>query len=455
MLSQSLKSRFIPASSRIIYLPEPDISYSMSKFSILTVRNCAKQEKDDNQYFQDIQGDVYEYLLRHTSEAGKNGQFRTPRHIIQLMAELLKPDVDGKICDLACGSSGFLVGAYQYIITKYSKEVLKDNNGLSKGIDGKKLTIKQKTDLKENIFYGFDIDQTMVRIGMMNLMMHGITHPNIEHIDTLSLRYEELEAKRLNESHKNDDSIKKSNSRKKENWWLNPKLRGQYKYILANPPFTGKINSATISDNLTRVYTKDRKTVQSELLFLERMIYMLEEGGKACVIVPEGVLFNGSSSHVSTRKLLMYDCELQGIVSLPAGVFQPYTGVKTSILLFEKKKYNNTKPVTTDVWFYEMKSDGYSLDSNRKKLKENPLPELIKEWDKWDDKKKFQKNRKLQYFNIPFEEIEKNKFELNLNKYKEFEYVAEEYRVPKEILSELNELEEEILIGLKSLEVDE
>jgi len=422
-------------------------------------KEIEKQEKDDNQYFQDIQGDVYEYLLRHTSEAGKNGQFRTPRHIIQLMAELLKPDVDGKICDLACGSSGFLVGAYQYVITKYSKKVVKDNNGLSKGVDGGKLTKKQKVDLKENTFYGFDIDQTMVRIGMMNLMMHGITHPNIEHIDTLSLRYEALEAKRLKEPNTdNEDSFDKpktNSKRKKENWWLNPKLRGQYKYILANPPFTGKINSATISDNLTRIYSKDKKTVQSELLFLERMIYMLEEGGKACVIVPEGVLFNSSSAHVSTRKLLMYDCNLKGIVSLPAGVFQPYTGVKTSILLFEKRKYNSDIPITTNVWFYEMKSDGYSLDSNRKKLKENPLPIIINKWNEWDKTKIPQENKKLQYFNIPFDEIEKNKFELNLNRYKEFEYVAEEYRAPMEILTELNELEEEILKGLKRLEVDE
>ena len=151
----------------------------------------------------------------------------------------------------------------------------------------------------------------------------------------------------------------------------------------------------------------------------------------------------------------MYDCELQGIISMPPGIFQPYTGVKTSILLFKKKKYKSSKPKTADVWFYEMKSDGYSLDSNRKKLKENPLPVLINKWSKRNETKELQENRKLKYFNIPFDEIENNKFELNLNRYKEFEYVAEEYRMPKEILSELNELEEEILVGLKSLEIDE
>ncbi|UWY27867.1 SAM-dependent methyltransferase [Flavobacterium sp. TR2] len=412
-----------------------------------------KQEKENNQYFHDIQGDVYEYLLKHTSEAGKNGQFRTPRHIIQMMTEILDPDVDGKICDLACGSGGFLIGAYQYIVTKYSAKKIKDENGLWKGLDGKEFQKAENNGkdilLRENTFYGFDIDQTMVRIGMMNLMMHGITKPNIEHIDTLSLDYEKLEAKRINESFDSSDRIKIENK----------KLQGQYKYILANPPFTGKINSETVSENLDRIYPivhnkksdkKERqKTVQSELLFLERMIYMLEDGGKACVVVPEGLLFNTSSAHVSTRKILMHDCDLQGVISLPSGVFQPYTGVKTSILIFEKKKYRKTTPQEVDVWFYEMKSDGYTLDTNRKKLKENPLPESIKKWN--NRHKEEQSDRKLQYFAIPFAEIQKNKYELNLNRYKDFEYQAEEYRLPKYILDELFVLEEEIFKGLSQL----
>lgn len=412
-----------------------------------------RQEKDNNQYFHDIQGDVYEYLLKHTSEAGKNGQFRTPRHIIQMMTEILNPDIDGKICDLACGSGGFLIGAYQYLITKYSKKTVKDENGLLKGLDGKKFldeeNIGKELILKENTFYGFDVDQTMVRIGMMNLMMHGITKPNIEHVDTLSLDYEKLEAKRLSETF---DSKDKSTVENKN-------LQGQYKYILANPPFTGKINSETVSKNLDRIYpikenkklkkSERQKTVQSELLFLERMIYMLEEGGKACVVVPEGLLFNTSFAHVATRKILMHDCELQGVISLPSGVFQPYTGVKTSILIFEKKKYKSETPQEIDVWFYEMKSDGYTLDTNRKKLKENPIPVTIKKWT--NRFKEEQKNRKLQHFTIPFSEIQKSKYELNFNKYKDFEYEAEEYRLPKYILEELFVLEEEIFRGLSEL----
>ena len=411
--------------------------------------NIERQEKENNQYFQDIQGDVYEYLLSNLSQAGKNGQFRTPRHIIQMMAEILNPDIDGKICDLACGSGGFLVGSYIHIITKYSQKKVKDDDGLPKGTDRKLLSKEQTKKLNESTFYGFDIDQTMVRIGMMNLMMHGITKPNIQHLDTLSLRYEELEASRIGEKFdiENKESI------------VNANIRGQYKYILANPPFTGKINSVTVSENLDRVYplvlnkktkkSERQKTVQSELLFLERMIYMLQDGGRACVIVPEGLLFNTSIAHISTRRLLMNDCQLQGVISLPGGVFQPYTGVKTSILIFKKKQYKSEKSHTLDVWFYDMKSDGYSLDATRKKLKEKPLPTTVKEWNERSSKD--QNNRKLQNFNIPYSEIEKNNFDLTINKYKEFEYESHEYRLPKYILEELFELENEILKGLDDI----
>lgn len=389
-----------------------------------------RQEKEDNQHFQDIQGDVYEHLLRQTSEAGKNGQFRTPRHIIQMMAEMLDPDVDGKICDLACGSGGFLVGAYQYIITKYSKEKELDVNGLAKGIEGELLKAAQKKKLKEDTFFGFDIDQTMVRIGTMNLMMHGITKPNIVHIDTLSDRYEKVEGKKNHE---------------------------KYKYILANPPFTGKINSLTISKNLDRVYPpkydKDgnrlAQTVQSELLFLERIVYMLEKGGRAAVIVPEGLLFNSGTAHKTIRKILMTDCDLQGVVSLPEGVFMPYTGVKTSVLIFQKRKLRNNKVQSIDVWFYGMKSDGYSLDANRRRLKDEPLPEAIKEWRTRLEKD--QSSRKLQHFSIPYQEIEKNGFELNFNLYQDFVYEAESFRDPKELLEQLTSLESEILKGLEEI----
>jgi len=391
-----------------------------------------KQEELDNQYFQDIQGDVYEHLLKQTSEAGKNGQFRTPRHIIQMMMELLNPDIDGKICDLACGSGGFLVGAYQYIITKYSEETLLDDNGLPKGTDGSKLTNSQKKLLTENLFYGFDIDQTMVRIGIMNLMMHGITKPKITHLDTLSSDYENHEGDRPSE---------------------------RYKYILANPPFTGKINSLTVSENLDRVYPpkkdkdghREKQTVQSELLFLERIIYMLEENGKAAVIVPEGLLFNSGSAYRDIRKILMTDCELEGVISLPEGVFMPYTNVKTSILIFTKRKLRNDTPQAIDVWFYGMKSDGYSLDVNRRRLKNKPLPTLIAEWNKPIPKRST--NRELQHFTVPYSEIMANGYELNFNLYQDFVYEPQNYRAPQVILDQLSELENEILKGLENIKL--
>ena len=395
------------------------------------------KEKENNQLFNDIQGDVYEHLLKHTSEAGKNGQFRTPRHIIHFMAELLNPDTDGKICDIACGSGGFLVGAYQYLVTKNSISKNKDDDGLLKGIDGDNFKEKQLEKLKENTFYGFDIDQTMVRIGVMNLMMHGISKPNIEHIDTLSANYEELEAKRLGLKFDiNDEKLLK-----------NKKLESQYKYILANPPFTGKINSVEISENLDKIVPPKIKggervsqNVQSELMFLERIVYMLKKGGKAAVIVPEGVLFGSNNAYKKTRQLLMTDCYLDAVISLPAGVFKPYAGVKTSILFFTK----GVKKKIPQVWFYELKSDGYTLDDSRRRLKDEPLPEAIKIY-------KNEKQDRKSYFYVPVSEIEDNHWDLSYNRYKDYEYEEQEYELPKDILAKLINLEEEIMSEMKEL----
>lgn len=385
-------------------------------------KEIEKQEKEDGQHFQDIQGDVYEHLLKQTSEAGKNGQFRTPRHIIQMMAEILEPKLDGKICDLACGSGGFLVGAYQYLITKNSKTINPDENGLSKGIDGSRLTASKRKQLRENTFYGFDIDQTMVRIGIMNLMMHGISKPKIAHLDTLSSEYEKFEGK---------------------------KTRGLYKYILANPPFTGKINSLTVSENLSKVYPpkKDKggnrvkQTVQSELLFIERIIYMLANGGRAAVIVPEGVLFGGSAAQKKTRELLLKNNRLDAIISLPAGTFKPYTGVKTSIIVFTKIEAKTPTWHTKKVWFYELKNDGYSLDDNRRKLAENPLPLVV---DAFKQKLKNTSVERISHFYVPITEIQETGLDLSYNRYKKFEYQEQDYEPPQKILEALFVLEAEI-----------
>ena len=382
-------------------LDNPNLLRNAIEFIDSIYEDIESEIEDKNQHFHDIQGDVYEHLLKHTSEAGKNGQFRTPRHIIHMMAGLLDPDLDGKILDLASGTGGFLVGAYQYLITKYSKSVEPDDDGLIKGTDGGKLNKSQRKKLEEETFYGFDIDRTMVRIGVMNLMMHGISKPHIVYLDSLSTAYEKWEADQLSVTL--DSKDKKS--------LVNPKLQGQFKYILANPPFTGKIDSPGVSENLDRIYppvyedkeeTKRKKqTVQSELLFLERMVYMLEEGGRAAVIVPEGVLFNSGKAHKRIR------------------------------------------------WFYGMDSDGYTLDSNRKRLKESPLPKVLEHWN--NKKQENQSDRKLIHFSIPYEEIKDNGFELNFNLYKDFVYEPQEFEPSEKILKKISELELEINQGLEEL----
>lgn len=411
------------------------------------------KEVEKNQHFNDIQGDVYEHLLKHTSEAGKNGQFRTPRHIIHMMTAILKPDIDGKICDVASGTGGFLVGAYQYILTQNSNKKEIDDDGLEKGIDGKKLKKKEKKSLEENTFYGFDMDKTMVRIGVMNMMMHGISKPHIINLDTLSEGYEKWNAAEQSIGFKEKD----------KNSLLNPKLQGQFKYILANPPFTGKIDSIGVSENLDRIYppkyedkkqTKRKKqTVQSELLFLERIIYMLEEEGKAAVIVPEGVLFNSGGAHKKIREILMTDCNLEGVISLPSGVFQPYTAVKTSILIFTKRKWKNKddKVQDMDVWFYGMESDGYTLDTNRKRLNKSPLPDVINHWHEKSNSS--QSDRKLHHFNVPFDEIKENGFELNFNLYKDFIYESQEFEATDKLLEKIKVLENDISENLSQLKL--
>lgn len=415
-----------PSQPYSIYMANAQFSINNSALldeavkAIDEIYECIKEQKDKGQQFQDTQGDVYEYLINEIGRGGKNGQFRTPRHLIQFMCELVDPDLTDKICDPACGTGGFLVGAYQHVLTKYSnpKEITEDENGLKrfKKYGGDKITKESvwKT-LHEKAFYGFDMDQTMVRIGLMNLMLHGIKIPQIKNIDSLSKKYD---------SEHSD---------------------GEYSIILANPPFTGRIDKEGMSDQLKIEGT------QSELLFLVRISKMLRIGGKAAVIIPEGVLFGSSKSQKQTREILLKYNRLEAVISLPGGAFKPYTGVKTAILIFTKveelsqeiKKWHTEK-----VWFYSLKNDGYSLDDNRKKLAENPLPIAI---DLFKNRiKNIPKDRK-NYFYVPLSEIQDNDLDLSYNRYKKFEYEEQTYETPQEILNSLFNLEDEIRLDMEEL----
>ncbi len=390
--------------------------FIISKPSLLTeavgiideiFEEIAKQEAN-GQGFQDTQGDLYEYLLSELKSAGKLGQFRTPRHIIQLINELVDPKLGDTICDPACGTGGFLLGAYQHIITAHtSKEQRQtDENGLTRGRLGDMLTDeRQWKHLKEKTFYGYDTDDSMVRIGLMNLMMHGISSPNIEQKDTLSKKYDE---------------------------------DNQFDVIMANPPFKGSIDKGDINESLSV------NTTKTELLFVNRIIKSLKIGGRAGVIVPDGVLFGSSNAHKQVRKMLLEDCELQGIISMPSGVFKPYAGVSTAILLFVKGGE------TEKVWFYDMQADGYSLDDKRSKIKDNDLPDIV---EKWKNRRNITENdRKSKFFWVEKKEIEENGLDLSINRYKENHYEEVEYEDPEKILKDIKDIEKEIADDLEELE---
>jgi type I restriction enzyme M protein len=376
-----------------------------------------KIQQDAGQQFQDTQGDVYEYLINEIGSAGKNGQFRTPRHLIQFMCEIIDPDWTDKICDPACGTGGFLVGAYQHILTKYSspEEITVDENGLKRFKKYGGDTISRQEvwdDLNQKVFYGYDVDQTMVRIGLMNLMLHGIKIPQIENTDTLSKIYDQKYAD------------------------------GEYSIIMANPPFTGRIDKGGMSDKLKINGT------QSELLFLVRISKMLRSGGKAAVIIPEGVLFGSSKAQKQTREILLKDNQLEAVISLPSGAFKPYTGVKTAILVFTKVEEDSPTWHTEKVWFYELANDGYSLDDNRRKLAENPLPIAV---DAYQNRATNTPIERKNHFFVEIDEIIKNGLDLSYNNYRKFEYEPQTYELPQDILKALFVLEDEIKMDMEEL----
>lgn len=365
------------------------------------------QQEQKGQGFQDTQGDVYEHLLAEITSAGKLGQFRTPRHIIQLICELVDPKLGDTICDPACGTGGFLLGAYQHILTAHtSKEhQTTDENGLTRGLLGDKLTDeRQWKQLKEKTFYGYDMDDSMVRIGLMNLMMHGISVPNIEQKDTLSKKYDE------------------------DNY---------FDVIMANPPFKGSIDKGDINESLSLPTTK------TELLFINRIIKSLKIGGRAGVIVPDGVLFGSSNAHKMARRMLLNDCELQGVISLPSGVFKPYAGVSTAILLFVKGGE------TEKVWFYDMKADGFSLDDKRAKISNNDIPDIV---EKWKHRKEITESSQTnKFFYIDKKDILENEYDLSFNRYKIIENENVQYEKPQIILNRISSLEQEIMNELTML----
>lgn len=359
-----------------------------------------------NQTFQDTQGDVYEYLLSEIATAGKMGQFRTPRHIIKLICELLDPKIEFAIADPACGTGGFLLGAYQYILTKYSSELTVDEDGFERGTSCDKLTDPAlQSKLGSGTFYGYDIDPSMVRIGLMNLMMHGIAFPHLENKDTLSKGYNE---------------------------------EATYDVILANPPFTGSIDKGDINENLQLGTTK------TELLFLERIYKMLKPNGSAGVIVPQGVLFSSGIAFKKIRRILVEECNLKAIITMPSGVFKPYAGVATAILIFMKGE------PTDNVWFYEMAADGYSLDDKRTKVAETDLQDIVA---KYKARQNDENNRTLKHFFVSKSEVVDKDYDLSLNRYKSDVFSPVEFENPQVLLKKLSDLETAINKGILELEI--
>ncbi|MBD2802943.1 N-6 DNA methylase [Xenorhabdus sp. M] len=369
-----------------------------------------KDSQEHGQAFQDIQGDVYEMLLSEIATAGKNGQFRTPRHIIKLMTELVRPQLGHRIADPACGTGGFLLGAYQYIVTQLAinagtKNLSPDEDGFIRTSVAATFDEKRQFILQESLF-GYDIDATMVRLGLMNLMMHGIDEPNIDYQDTLSKSYNEESA---------------------------------YDIVLANPPFTGSIDKGDINEALQLATTK------TELLFVENIYRLLKKGGTACVIVPQGVLFGSGKAFRNLRQTLVERCDLKAVITLPSGVFKPYAGVSTAILLFTKvwgAQDKIMKPATEHVWFYEMAADGYSLDDKRSKQEGyGDLQDIITKYHARDAGTDTDRTAKC--FMVPRSEIadEKNNFDLSLSRYKKDVFEEVNYDAPGVILDRLIQAE--------------
>lgn len=373
----------------------------------------------------DMKGDLYEYLLSKLTTAGISGQFRTPRHIIRAIVEMLDPEATYRIADPACGTGGFLATTYEYLLEKYSsKETIiteKVTNEKGEEVEQKiysgNLLQEYRHHVDTDMFHGFDFDSTMLRIAAMNLVMHGITQPDIHYQDTLSQRFSERFPKAAKEG---------------------------FDLILANPPFKGALDEEDVDPVLLRTV----RTKKTELLFVALIMKMLKVGGRSATIVPDGVLFGSSRAHQELRKHLVDDNQLEAVISLPSGVFKPYAGVSTAILFF-------TKGGKTDhVWFYGVKADGRTLDDRRQEISENDLPDLVEQFRRRD--KSFagteQNDRSAKAFWVCRDEIFKNKFDLSIARYQEQKIELESYEPPNVILKQLRALEAEVSAGLDDLE---
>ena len=340
----------------------------------------------------DVQGDLYEYMLDKLATSGKNGQFRTPAQIRNMMVRLIEPTPDSKICDPACGTAGFLISSAEFIRSKYENV----------------MTSEQWDHFAGDMFSGFDMDKTMLRISAMNLMLHSITTPTIEY----------------------RDSVSKTND-----------IAEEYDIVLANPPFAGTIDKEGVSDDLKRVCN----TTKTELLFIALFLRMLKKGGRCACIVPDGVLFGTTKAHQSLRKELIENHKLQAVISMPSGVFKPYSGVSTAVLVFTKTGAGGTDKV----WFYDMKADGFSLDDKRNPVAENDIPDILARFHNLAGETS--RARTEQSFFVPKSEIERNNYDLSINRYKEVVYEKIDYEKPDEILNRIDTLIADIATQTKTV----
>lgn len=372
------------------YMKDASLGYTNPGILSKTINSLDELYKDDIKSL-DMQGDLYEYMLSKLSVAGQNGQFRTPKQIRDMMVQLRKPSPDDMICDPACGTAGFLISAAEYIREHYPN-----------------MTDKQWELFDTDTFSGFETDPTMLRISAMNLMLHSITRPEV----------------------KWQDSISKNNE-----------IKDRYDLILANPPFTGTVDEENINPALTRMAA----TKKTELLFVNEFVRMLKVGGRCACIVPDGVVFGTSKAHKATRKELVENQLLEAVISLPSGIFRPYSDVSTSILIFTKTNAGGTE----NVWFYDMQADGFSLDDKREEVEENDIPDIITRFLNLEAEK--ERSRKEKSFMVSKEDIAKNGYSLRMKEYKEIEYQKIEYPSSEELLNDVDALKDELVASLQEL----